>query len=99
MSIGKASPAEIHKRDEIWLGIFSEFNIAEYKVGTPKNNVGSYFSKIENTKSGVGLSFESTVVAPAHKGNVRALPNPYAKNNFAAEKIISLGLMLRIFLA
>ncbi len=36
--------------------------------------------------SGVGRSAISTTVAPTDSGNVSALPSPYAKNSFAAEK-------------
>ena len=37
-------------------------------------------------RAGVGRSEFNSVVAPTDIGKVSALPRPYAKNNFAAEK-------------
>src|SRR3954462_9892720 len=47
------------------------------------------------TDSGVGRPSRSATVAPTAKGNVIALPSPYAKNSLAAEKTTSSGRSLR----
>ena len=92
MFSGNASPAETE--------IFKFLNpsklfdvvkskMAENIVGTAKKVVTlNSFNNLETT-SGVGLSGSKIVVAPTDIGKVIALPNPYAKNNFATEKIMS----------
>ena len=56
--------------------LLSEFNIAAYRVGTPKNIVTLCFLIILDTNSGVGLSEFKTEVAPTLIGKVNALPRP-----------------------
>ena len=53
--------------------------------GRPKKSDRCSVQRLK-TAVGVGRSAISTVVAPTLSGNVSALPRPYAKNNFAAEK-------------
>jgi len=65
--------------------------MAAYNVGTPKNTVGLRLTSRSNTAAGVGRSAIRTTVAPTDKGNVSALPSPYAKNSLAAENVTSLS--------
>jgi hypothetical protein len=58
-------------------------------VGTPQKIVGWCFASVRITAAGVGRSAMSTAVAPTWRGNVIALPRPYAKNSFAAENTTS----------
>ncbi len=58
-------------------------------MGTPPKMVGWCFFRVRMTDAGVGRSAMSTAVAPTCSGKVIALPSPYAKNSFAAEKTTS----------
>src|SRR2546425_11807224 len=63
------------------------------RVGTPKNRVGRYRSRTWNTASAVGRPEYRTASAPTRIGKYMLLPRPYAKNNFAAEKVRSRSVM------
>src|SRR6185312_6793695 len=97
MSFGRASPAEMHPRNLNCdaAGISVAANIDAYKVGTPQKMVGWYLHRWEKIACGVGRSRINTAVAPTDSGKVNAFPNPYAKNNLAAERMTSSSVIPR----
>jgi hypothetical protein len=95
--LGKASPADVLTRTELApsLVVPAWASIDAKSVGTPQKMVGRCSRSACITAAGVGRSAMSTAVAPTARGNVSALPRPYAKKSLAAEKTTSSSRMPR----